>query len=308
MFDYTIKKILTCFLLIVVGYFIAKMFSQKCNGFSVGAQINCESIKNPAKCHMHLRHGCELKDGKCGYKNAQSCNNNQDCNHCKNADIDKCKQGNISGCKWNDKNSTCIPSINCNNVNINDCKQGNIDGCKWNDKNSTCSPLSLSVCENNICQCIDDKLDFKAYPPCSSCKNTNLHPQAVDGGATCTRCARYTRDIYSDPPCSKCLATGKEPDIIKGCPTIGVPICKGENIDSDKFSNCVCTKHMNDDPEVTCKYICKNNNTKQKRNVSIKSNLSKCNIPWQERDQFSKLCYDNESLISNITISNCPSK
>jgi hypothetical protein len=50
------------------------------DGFSVGAPINCESITNPAKCHRHLRHGCVLKDGKCVNKNAQSCNNNQDCN------------------------------------------------------------------------------------------------------------------------------------------------------------------------------------------------------------------------------------
>ena len=298
MFDYNIEKILTCFLLIVVGYFIAKMFSQKCNGFSVGAEVDCSTI-NPLLCKS-LSY-CNILNGKCVDKNTQSCNNNQDCDHCKNADIDKCKQGNISGCKWNDKNLTCIPLINCNNVNINDCKQGNIYGCKWNDKNSTCSPLS--VCENNICQCIDDKLDFKAYPPCSSCKNTNLHPR---GGAMCTLCARYTRDIYSDPPCSKCLATGKEPDI-EGCPTIGRSICKGKNIENDKFSNCVCVNDKGD-PEVTCEYICKNNNTKKMRNVSIKSNLSKCNIPWQERDQFSKLCSNEESLISDITISDCPSK
>jgi hypothetical protein len=68
-FGYNVEECLTFFMLIVIGYFIAKMFSQKCNGFSVGAQIDCESITNPAKCHMHHRHGCEFKDGECGYKN-----------------------------------------------------------------------------------------------------------------------------------------------------------------------------------------------------------------------------------------------
>ena len=67
-FGYNVEECLTFFMLIVIGYFIAKMFSQKCNGFSVGAQIDCESITNPAKCHMHYRHGCEFKDDKCGYK------------------------------------------------------------------------------------------------------------------------------------------------------------------------------------------------------------------------------------------------
>ena len=27
--------------------------------------INCENINNPVNCHMHLRNGCVLKDGKC---------------------------------------------------------------------------------------------------------------------------------------------------------------------------------------------------------------------------------------------------
>ena len=32
------EEILTCLLLVVVGYFIAMMFSRSCNGFSVNAQ------------------------------------------------------------------------------------------------------------------------------------------------------------------------------------------------------------------------------------------------------------------------------
>ena len=38
MFNLKSEEILTCFLLIVVGYYIAKMFSKRCNGFRVGGQ------------------------------------------------------------------------------------------------------------------------------------------------------------------------------------------------------------------------------------------------------------------------------
>lgn len=38
MFGLKNEEILTCFLLIVVGYCIAKMFSRSCNGFRVGGQ------------------------------------------------------------------------------------------------------------------------------------------------------------------------------------------------------------------------------------------------------------------------------
>ena len=49
MFGLKNKEILTYLFLIVVGYFIAKMFSRSCNGFSVeGVQnsADCEDIKN----------------------------------------------------------------------------------------------------------------------------------------------------------------------------------------------------------------------------------------------------------------------
>ena len=42
MIDLNGKKILTCFLLVVLGYCIAKMFSRSCNGFSVGGEVNGE--------------------------------------------------------------------------------------------------------------------------------------------------------------------------------------------------------------------------------------------------------------------------
>ncbi len=41
------EEILTCFMLIIVGYYIAKMFSRRCNGFSVGGQQFNEYISDP---------------------------------------------------------------------------------------------------------------------------------------------------------------------------------------------------------------------------------------------------------------------
>jgi len=55
------KKILICLMLVVVGYFIAKMFSRRCEGFSVGATTeNCpdESCQNSGLCIKGNRCSC----------------------------------------------------------------------------------------------------------------------------------------------------------------------------------------------------------------------------------------------------------
>lgn len=157
-FGYSVEECITFFMLVVVGYFIAKLFSQKCNGFSVGAQINCEGMKNPAHCLRYSRY-CELKDGKCTNKNAPAppppppaekkdpgsgCNNNNDC-----------KSG---YCNMNVHN---IPNFN----GMCDIKQ---------------------ECDNNqqkyprCNECINDNLQF---PDCTKCKNNNkLKPP------NCTEC------------------------------------------------------------------------------------------------------------------------
>lgn len=49
MFDLKSEEILTCFLLIVVGYYIAKMFSRTCNGFSIDGQSNSCDKFDPVK-------------------------------------------------------------------------------------------------------------------------------------------------------------------------------------------------------------------------------------------------------------------
>jgi hypothetical protein len=49
MVDFKSEEILTCLCLIVVGYFLAKMFSLRCDGFSVGGQ-DCSIYNNVEEC------------------------------------------------------------------------------------------------------------------------------------------------------------------------------------------------------------------------------------------------------------------
>jgi len=199
MFDYTIKKILTCFLLIVVGYFIAKMFSQKCNGFSVGAPINCEGITNQANCHNHLRHGCEFKDGKC----VRWCNNNQDCNGHHN----KCKGG-LCQCKNDKFNFNANPPCSeCNNTyfdsdqNCRWCKdRDGIDG-DWLDPDKNCEKCYNGLDISSSCtKCIDDDLDPLSL--CTVCKDRD----GIDGELldpdNCDQCVNDDLDISSS--CTLC--------------------------------------------------------------------------------------------------------
>ena len=67
MFGTKNEEILTYFLLIVVGYCIAKMFSRSCNGFSVGGQlyVNCATYNNNEdECNKDSQ--CEWSSGTGG--------------------------------------------------------------------------------------------------------------------------------------------------------------------------------------------------------------------------------------------------
>lgn len=61
MFGLKNHEILTYFLLIVVGYYIAKMFSKSCNGFSVGG-TNCSSYNDDQK-ECEKLSNCEWSSG-----------------------------------------------------------------------------------------------------------------------------------------------------------------------------------------------------------------------------------------------------
>tara|TARA_B110000858_G_scaffold196594_1_gene255795 strand:+ start:24 stop:791 length:768 start_codon:yes stop_codon:yes gene_type:complete len=99
MIDLKNEEILTYLLIIVVGYFIAKMFSRSCNGFSVGA-YQCGT--------------CPIVEAKCPH----------DCNKIENkADHWYCsgREQECSGCPNTTVNS-CIPSEASNSLYI-----GNLD-------------------------------------------------------------------------------------------------------------------------------------------------------------------------------------
>jgi len=178
-FGYNVEECLTFFMLVVVGYFIAKLFSQKCNGFSVGAQIECDKIKNPTNCRRHRIHGCELKDDKCTYKNAPApagkkdngsgCNNNNDC-----------------------KSGYCNMNVKMPNSNgMCEVKQECI-----NDKQK---PPRCDTCINDLHQypdCKECKNDLYQYPDCKECKNDKQKPPD---------CKKCKNDKQKPPDCKKCI-------------------------------------------------------------------------------------------------------
>ena len=86
-FGYSVEECITFFMLVVVGYFIAKLFSQKYNGFSVGGQTTCDGISR-SKCEKFHPRRCkwDYDKNKCTNKNAPApapasviCNKNEDC-------------------------------------------------------------------------------------------------------------------------------------------------------------------------------------------------------------------------------------
>ena len=71
MFGLKNDEILTYFLLIIVGYTIAKMFSRKCEGFSVG--VDSDNYYNPKLLNRKFNpdtcfygcYGLQIEDNKC---------------------------------------------------------------------------------------------------------------------------------------------------------------------------------------------------------------------------------------------------
>ena len=95
------KEIITCILLIIVGYMTAQLFMRKYNGFRVGAQCpstykcaknnNCESISSSSVCSNSYYTGGDNVEKWCGYGkvgNKNTCHgtsnlvNNASCSKC----------------------------------------------------------------------------------------------------------------------------------------------------------------------------------------------------------------------------------
>lgn len=67
MVDIKSEEILTYLCLIVVGYFLAKMFSLRCDGFSVGGQPECRIYNNNMNACNNSTMGCAYQN------NSQQC-------------------------------------------------------------------------------------------------------------------------------------------------------------------------------------------------------------------------------------------
>jgi len=172
-FGYSVEECITFFMLVVVGYFIAKLFSQKCNGFSVGA-VPCE-IQTRGKCKILSNCRWNELESRCTDVNAIKpipalikCNKNEDCKsgichpnpitklgNC----VNKCSDLNPSACrvhpdKCKVENNNCIS------------KKESGDSCKENGECQTgiCYNRKCSKCEdlpakfgNNKCKDYLDK-------------------------------------------------------------------------------------------------------------------------------------------------------
>ena len=134
-FGYSDKECLTFFILVVVGYFIAKMFSQKCNGFSVGAQVKCDGASQSICRKKLMKHGCiwKDKDKKCVKKNAPALKSLKSCDQCISVKSLEKNKGNICV-----ENKPPIVGMNCEldeqcNVGIDShyCKNGK---CAYEDR------------------------------------------------------------------------------------------------------------------------------------------------------------------------------
>ena len=194
-FGYSVEECLTFFMLVVVGYFIAKLFSQKCNGFSVGAQTTCDGIKSRTRCRKFHPDRCEWKDGKCTNKNtpapapAGKKDNGSECN-----DNNDCKSG------YCNMNVHGIPNFNgqCE-IKQKPCK---------NDKQNppfcdTCINDNLDI--NSGCtKCINDK---HQYPDCTECKEGHKRYPLCTGLKECNELNNVWCGFH--PFCKLDKTTGK---------------------------------------------------------------------------------------------------
>ena len=119
MVDLKSEEILTCFMLIIVGYYIAKIFSRRCNGFRVGGQPKLDessflcNLKRSLNCcptctnqHFRKYNMDNTATNSCNDINTQFKNSNQ------GDKIDICigaysDNQNIK-CTWNDYNNKCV--------------------------------------------------------------------------------------------------------------------------------------------------------------------------------------------------------
>jgi len=159
-FGYSVEECITFFMLVVVGYFIAKLFSQKYNGFSVGAQTTCDGIKSRTRCRKFHPGRCEWVNNKCTNKNSSVCNDNNDCKS------GICHKNPIT------KLGNCVNK--CSDLNPRACRV-HPDKCKVENNNCISKKEFGELCkENNECQSgVCHSKDFADPYKCMNCSDVN---------------------------------------------------------------------------------------------------------------------------------------
>ena len=91
------EEILTCLMLVLIGYFIAKMFSRSCNGFSVGGQCDLGQLEILNESPNRLPPlESECRNIGCGFQHSESTGGA--CKDCEEQDSDNCN--NIHNCRF----------------------------------------------------------------------------------------------------------------------------------------------------------------------------------------------------------------
>ena len=164
MFDLKSEEILTYLLLIIVGYYIAKMFSRRCNGFSVGGQgtrsTNDHCINNLAQGLADLgnaninEYNLYCSNNGCYYSNK---NSEHTCRSCESIDlstiIDQNKEQYCSGlgalatggaCHYDSSRDICVS-------NLKTCESFDSDACPLEKSYNYQGNKCVSDCTINDC-------------------------------------------------------------------------------------------------------------------------------------------------------------
>jgi hypothetical protein len=204
MVDIKSEEILTYLLLIVVGYCIAKMFSKRCNGFSVGGQprqiqptidyciVNTsQGLVNLGNANIS-EYNSYCSNNGCYYSNK---NDEHTCKSCENIDLSNIESMNkdiyCSGtwmtggsCHYDSTSDICVsnynrepPVLTCKNFNSESCPRGKqvytenlckFDECTTDD----CCLDSAFHNENGTCEPRSDvSFSESVSVPCSNFRN-----------------------------------------------------------------------------------------------------------------------------------------
>lgn len=276
-FGFSVEECLTFFMLVVVGYFIAKLFSQKCNGFSVGAQINCEGITNLESCRRHRIHGCEVENGTCGWKACDNPNQKPpNCSTCQNTslqypDCDTCINPLHGGPNCNTCLNASLLYPDCNIcINGSEFQPPNCDELKdCNQLNETNCSFNTSCVIDDIIGCIDKEKN-KLNAECAEdteCQSGVCHHEDGQPRSTCRKCSEVSEllctsyhndvcDFGGTPKACRYRPCTVRNNIVDSCSTLDSKICNSSrNINNElcHLEGNICTNQKTNGEILKCK-------------------------------------------------------